>query len=439
MKAVFASLVILLVFANTVFAERVVSLDEAINIALRDNPEIKAFDNSVSAGREDIGIARSYLLPKLTFEERFIRTNNPTFAFSAKLNQERFTQADFAINSLNDPDPINDFQTSLSFEQPVFVRQASLGLKMAKKEAEALQLDFQRKKEKVALDVIKTFLNVQTAKAYVKAAEKGLEDAKEHKRIAEARFNSGLGLYSDILRTDVFQKEAEERLIKAKKNLQVAKRALGLMLGLSESVDVTEETPDLTSFDIEAYSSAALQRSDIKALEQRLKNAENAIKLASAGYLPVVGIGGSYQWNDHDKAFGSEGESYQVMAFLRWNLFDGTKREHEKKKAEYKVKEVSEYLDGFKKEVLFRVYEAYLGVEEARKSLELAKARKASAEEGVRLLKARYENALSTIVELLDAQASLDAARAGVIEKNNNYLIAVSELKFQSGLILKNH
>jgi outer membrane protein TolC len=101
--------------------------------------------------------------------------------------------------------------------------------------------------------------------------------------------------------------------------------------------------------------------------------------------------------------------------------------------------EVSELLVGLKKEVLFRVYEAYLGVEEAGKALELARARERAAEEGRRLVKVRYENSLSTVVDLMDAQAALDAARADVAGKQNDYLVAVSELKYRSGLILEDY
>ena len=71
--------------------ERVVSLREAIEQAMTGNPELRAGERALSAHREDIGIAKSFLLPKLTFEERYLRTNNPTYAFMAKLNQERFS------------------------------------------------------------------------------------------------------------------------------------------------------------------------------------------------------------------------------------------------------------------------------------------------------------------------------------------------------------
>jgi outer membrane protein len=76
-------------------------------------------------------------------------------------------------------------------------------------------------------------------------------------------------------------------------------------------------------------------------------------------------------------------------------------------------------------------------VEESRKGLDLARAALESAEEGRRLVRVRYENALSPMVDLLDAQASLDAARADVIGRESAYMTAIANLAFQSGTILK--
>jgi outer membrane protein TolC len=125
------------------------------------------------------------------------------------------------------------------------------------------------------------------------------------------------------------------------------------------------------------------------------------------------------------------------VAFLRWEIFDGTRREHEKRKAIAKIAETGEYLDGLKKQLSFNVYDAYLGVDETKKGLELAKSAYQAAEEGRRLVKVRYENSLSTIVDLLDVQTSLDASRANVIEREGAYLTALANLGFQSGSILK--
>ncbi len=417
--------------------ERTLSLREVLALIRTGNPEIRAMYQSVLASKEDIGIAQSLLLPKLSFEERFMRTNNPTYSFMAKLNQSRFDQDDFAISSLNHPSPVSDFQTGLFFEQPLFVPKAYIAVDMARKESAAKAVDFGRKQEDVAFRAVKTYLGVQTAKEFVGVAEKGVEDAKEHLRIAEARYHADLGLFSDMLRAQVALSSAQERLVSAKKNLEVAKRALGLTIGLTESVDVEEERPAFEVKDLQYYCAAALSRKDVKSLETRHKNAENALKMADAGYWPMFGVGGSYQINSHRAPFGEEGDSWQISAFMRWELFDGARRESERQKAKYTIGETAEYLDGLKKRVSFEVYEAYLSIEEARKGLDLARSAVKAAEEGSRLVRARYENSLSTIVDLLDVQTGLDGARADVANKEGAYMTAIVNLGFQSGTIQK--
>jgi outer membrane protein len=432
-----AFIIVLASLSTAAAQEKVLSLSEALAWAMKDNPALRAAGDGLLAQKEEMGIARSFLLPKLSFEERFMRTNNPTYVFMSKLNEERFTAQDFAIGSLNNPSAVNDFQTSFSFEQAVFAPKAFIGVKMAKKEFEAQGDEFDRKKEEVAFRVFETYLGVQTAKSYVNAAEKGVEDAEEHLRIARARFDSELGLYSDTLRAKVALSTAEERLVSARKNLAVGKRALGLMLGLTEPVDTAEERSSLETKTLEYYSGMAMQRKDLLTLEARYQNAKNMLKMANAGYLPNVGVGGTYQLNDHSKPFGTEGDSWQIAAFLRWDLFDGAKREHERRRAIHRISEAEEYVKGFRKELSFKVYDAYLGVEESRKSLDLARASLNSAEEGTRLVRKRYENSLSPMVDLLDAQAALDAARADVIGREGDCMTAIANVAFQSGTILK--
>jgi outer membrane protein len=417
-------------------AEARLTLSEAVKAALENNHELKAQRNSHAAKQADVGIARSYLLPKISLEERYLRTVNPTYAFMTRLNQERIAVTDFAPDSLNRPEAVNDFQTAVSFEQPLFVRKAAIGLEMSKKEVEASEETLQRKKEEIAFKVVQYYLMAGTAAGYVTVAEKALEDAREHQRLAEARYTAGLGLYSDTLRAATAVAEAEQKRVSAGKNLRVAKRALGLMIGSAEAVEVTGETPALPLRDIEYLRTQSLARKDVKSLELRKENAKNSVKLAEAGYFPFLGVGGSYQLNDHNKPLGSEGDSWQVMAFLKWELFDGAKRKHEKTKARYQVSEAEEYLEGMKKMVSFQVDEAWLTLEEAKRNAELAQKALSSAEEGRRLVKVRYEGSLSPIVDMLDAQVSFDHARANLVARENEYKLAIANLCYASGTII---
>ena len=436
---VFWLLLMSLLSAKAFPQERVLSLREAIEAALSGNPELRAYEKSLSAQKEEIGIAKSFLLPKLVFEERFMRTNNPTYVFMSKLNQERFSKDDLAgaPDTFNYPDPISNFQTSLSFEQAIFAPKANAGFDMAKEEYSAKREDFSRKREEVVLNVFRTFLWIQTAKEFVAVSEKGIEDAREHVRIAEKRYKTGLGLYSDMLRAGVALSSAEERNVSARKDLAVAKKALALLMGLTEAVDVRGDRPDLEVREMEYYAGTALSRKDLKGIETRYRNSENALRMVEAGYLPIIGLGGAYELDHHERPFGEEGKSWQVTAFLRWELFDGTKRQHERSKAKFQIAEAGEYIAGLKKKISFQVYEAYLTVEAERKRQELAEHALKSAEEGRRLVRTRYENSLSTMVDLLDVQTNLDVSRANVVEKQGAYLAAVANLGFQSGTIMK--
>lgn len=428
---------IILSSAGALASEGAITLKQAIELGLRENPGLKAAASSTEAAREDIGIARSALLPKIALEERFMRTTNPTFAFSSKLNQERFAQDDFAITSLNSPDAINDFQTSISFEQPLYLRGAGIGLRMAKEEYSARKDELEGKREAAAFEIGSTYLLVNTAREFARVADQGLEDAREHLRLAEARYGSGLGLLSDVLRARTGVVEAEQRLVTAGKELRVARRALGLLLGLEGEIVTADEVEAPALKELDYYLTASARRSDLSSMSRRRDNAGNAVELARSGYYPMIGVGGAYFLNDHRAPFGAEGESWQVSAFLRWNIFDGGLRSHESKKASHLANEAAHRLEGLRKTAVFSVHEAWLSVEEAKKNLELSEAALRSAEEGERLVRLRYENSLSPIIDLLDARLSLEGARADRVMRKNALSTALLNLSFQAGTLLE--
>ncbi|PKN52533.1 MAG: hypothetical protein CVU55_04630 [Deltaproteobacteria bacterium HGW-Deltaproteobacteria-13] len=422
-------------WADEQMIEKRLTIVEAVLIALEDNHEIKAMQSAYAAQEQDIGIARSYLLPKISIEERYLRTNNPGYSFMSKLNQERIETLDFNPNTLNHPDAINDYQSSVNIEQPIFAKKAFVGLEMSRNESLAKNEELKRKQEEIAFQVVNACLTIMSAKEYVRVATLGVTDAQEHLRVAELRYKNDLGQYADSLRANTALTEARQKLNIAQKNLRLAKRGLGLLLATTDSLDVDDSAFDLTLKELSFYTKNADARSDLRAVELRGENAAQNIRMAQAGYFPYIGIGGTYQLNDHDQPFGSEGKSWQVMAFLRWEIFDGTKREYEWAKAKHLESQSREYLSAVKKGISFKIYEAYMNVEEARQNIELACEALKTSEEGARLLKLRYENGFSSLSDLLNTQTSLEQARAGVVERSNAYKVALAALSLESGTI----
>jgi outer membrane protein len=447
MKTAYFSAAVILCFAISAWsqqeanspAQKRLTLKAAVEMALRSNHQVKAFGYSVSAAREDVGIARGNLLPNIALEENFTRSNTPAYVFSSKLNQGTFTSADLAgaPSTFNDPGYLNNYQTLVSVEQPIFEQKTAIGVDVAKNEFAAKGQEFERKKEQIAYNVIQAYLMVQTARELEGAAQSAVKDAKEHLRISVSRYDANIGLYSDTLRASTAVKDAQQKLISAEKNLNLTKRTVGMLLGLRESVDTDGNVGPVVLKESEYYSAVALSRNDLKAMQTRFDNAKRSIDLAQASYLPVLGVRGSYEMDDQDAPFGSEGDSWLGAVFLRWDLFDGFKREHETSKARHQAYQTRENLLELENAISYKVYEAYLSVNEAKKNAELAKSTVADAVESERLVRSRYQNSLSPLVDLLDAQIMLDNARANAVAKENGYWLALANLCYESGTIMR--
>ena len=105
---------------KTLGQEGGLTLHDAMRTALAYNRGLNATRQQGVAARAGVTQARAGLLPRLDADETFAETNNPTLVFSSLLNQQRFTQDDFAVDSLNHPSSLSNFGTRVRVEQPLF-------------------------------------------------------------------------------------------------------------------------------------------------------------------------------------------------------------------------------------------------------------------------------------------------------------------------------
>lgn len=87
------------------------SLRQAIQRALSQNPDSAIAQAGNQDAKASVTLARTALLPQLTFTEDISRGNDPVHAFGTRLPQRQFTQSDFALNALNFSQPISNFFT----------------------------------------------------------------------------------------------------------------------------------------------------------------------------------------------------------------------------------------------------------------------------------------------------------------------------------------
>src|ERR1035441_4591825 len=111
---------LLLALAGPLLAQDPLSLREAVRLALRENKAIAATNAGMRASAARIDEARAGRLPKVNYSESFARSDNPVFVFSSLLTQHQFGIENFNIGPLNRPDSLNNFQSLLTVDQPLY-------------------------------------------------------------------------------------------------------------------------------------------------------------------------------------------------------------------------------------------------------------------------------------------------------------------------------
>ena len=440
-KIVLLAAALLFLYSAPAFGDTV-TLREAISRALEQNHLLQAAALQQSAAEEEVGVSRSRYLPRVYLESGAVLSNRPSTVFMMKLDEARIDPArDFTANSLNHPSARGDFRTAVMLEQPLLDLGISTGVELAAKDAESAAVVLESRREQVAFRVYLAYLEVRKAHAYRDIADQAVANAREHRRLAEVREKDGIGLKSDQLRAATALAEAEQRLLSSRNDLLLARMRLNLAVGGGPggALDIST-VPDLDQATLAQGELAALaqkSRPDLRIAEKTLEKGALAVRQARNAYFPTIYAAADYQVNDRDLPLGWDKDSWNVGVNLRWELFDGSRRAHAKQKAELSRQAAAALLENERREVALQVTESVLRREEAGLRLESARAALLAAEEGRRLITLRFENGLSSMVELMDADAALNRSRANLVQVENGFLGSTGEIYYQAGVFLK--
>ncbi|SNZ12130.1 Outer membrane protein TolC [Hydrogenobacter hydrogenophilus] len=429
-------LLLMLALIGGAFAKEL-TLESAISIALENNLEIRAFKSDIKAKELELKSVKGSYFPKIKLEEIFTRTDIPVYAFMSKLNQERFGIEDFQPSKLNNPPAINNFETKLSIEVPLWLGGKIQAMeKTAFHNLSAVKEDYERKKDEVVLKVYHAYMDAVLAKNSVEVSHQVLKDAQEHVRLAESMYKVGTALLSDVLRARVYLSKAEENLKASENNYRVSKKAIELITNteLGDFDVVSVETCPAVS--VEKLKDMALERrQDIKALQERIKVLEGMYGVVLSDNLPQVYAFGSYSLYSKSAPFGSDGSGYMVGAGISWSFDTGLSTLRRAQSYLETKRALEERLKLLKASVFFEIDKAYADYQNALYSLRSAEERIKQSQEVVRTMELRYKTGLARIVDLLDAQTELDRARFEKLQALNNCQKAYANLLYSAGLI----
>ena len=413
------------------------TLSQAVEIALQKNPQTKVTAAGRTLAEAQLQEARSGRKPLLQASEAFTNSNNPVFVFGSLLEQGRFGPNNFAIGSLNNPDPLSNFRTAVTVRFPLFdqrqtetrVTQAKIGRQQADQKTDLVE-------QQLRFEVVRAYYSVLLGQARISVAEDATKTAEADMKRARDLFETGLTVHSDLLAAEVQLAEFRQQRIQAHAELVTSMAALNTALGLSfETSQVLSGELVERSFIVDPVDQLTSQ-----ALQTR-PDYQQAISSIEASRAQVRGARG--EWQPRIDAFATAGASthylvtsgstdYAVGAGVTFNLFDaGRKARIDQARANESIARAE--TEQLANQIRFEVVRAYQQYLSARERLAVVAQISAQASETLRIVQDRYHSGLTTITELLRAQTALVRARTDVLNARYDQYVGYANVLLATG------
>ncbi len=420
-------------------APQALSLTAAIGIALQHNPEAQAARYQLESATSQVTAARSGLMPQVNVSETFNRTNSPLWAFGTKLNQGDIQASDFDPNRLNNPDPIDNFDSALNVSWTLFDGGRTwIGWHQAQEGQEAARQGLLRSEQQVVANTATAYAGLLMAREDLNVVQTALATARAHLKEINDRFGNGMVVKSDVLRAEVRIADLLQQRLQAESGVAVAQAMLNAAMGRTTDPPLVLTTPFESGIPVdgalEQWLAKALdQRPDLIAMKIQEDIARKEVERCRAAHLPTFALQSSYEINSED--FGRTADNYSVGAVMQLNLFSGEGISAKTAAARASLERVRALRQGLELAVRMQTREAFYRASSAWQSIDVAQAAVAQAEEGLRIVDNRYQSGLLTIVGLLDAEVARQQALTQQYKAMHDYEVARIDLFLAAGVI----
>lgn len=388
------------------------------------NLQLQIANQAYKSAQADYRQSNALFLPSITASHTAISTTNPLMAFGSNLNQEVLTASDFNPALLNDPAVTQNYATKIEVLQPLINVDGLYGRQAAKSKMEAFQLQTERTGEYLALEVNKSFMQLQLAYKAVKVLEKANATADANLKLIENYFKQGILQKTDVLSVQVRVNEIKNQLQYAKSNVQNASDYLAFLLNEDNTNKVYKPLEELDNTIVISSINTTLSgnRKDILAMDKSSEAYAKMLQSSKMNFLPSLNAFGSYEMYD-DTVFGTNAQGYLIGAQLSWKLFDGYKSigKMEKAKADYQKAEVEN--QQYKSQSQLELNKTNRQLKDAENKVNLEKLALEQSQEAYRIRSNRFTQGLEKTTDLLQAEAQM-------FQKELQLLQAVFEYDF---------
>lgn len=402
------------------------TLKDAVNLALKQNPQVILANLQVSQSEQDRLMARSQLLPQ---------ANGSVSEAANRLNLHAaigLSIPGFAEHA----GPFDVFTAGVNVNAPVF----DLTL-WRKYRASKLGIDTSRAQEITAREesvmlVVSQYLGCQRASADVAAAQSRVDLAQAvYDQSADLQKN-GVGTGIDTLRANVQLQNEKQRLIVSQTGLQTSLNGLARLLSVDprRPVDIADQP---AFFDTPAVSidqtidKAFAARPELKALKTQQERAALDARAAGDQRLPKLSFSG--YWAEQGITPDTIIPVYQYQGTVTVPLFTGGRIQADRAKADLAIRQLEQQVTDARNRIALDVKNAVAQLDAARNEVTVANAGIQLAREEVTQARDRFQAGVANNLEVITAQDELARANDNQIGALYRYNQARASLAYAEG------
>ncbi|UCC78932.1 MAG: TolC family protein [Candidatus Zixiibacteriota bacterium] len=404
------------------------TLDQCIDIALKNNYGVIAAEKAYSTARGNVYAAYGSLLPNISISSGMSRT------WSGSLTWDEISKQFVAGGETR-----YGYRGSLNFSN-TFI---GLGLynygdiKYSRSIRTSSFYDYVKSQNDLILEVKRGYYDLIKAKMLLDVARDAVRRGEERLRVVQSRYDLGSASMSDVLKAKVQYGNDKLDLVSKNNAYKLAQANLAFIMGIdvNKEFDADENLPER---DIDITFEGAINEALSKNPEYRksqfdLSAARYSKTMAYSRFLPSLSLGLSHYTTVDNYAdyldFSIGGASYTLFATLNFNIFNQATDYARLKSAKNSQKTAEENLKNTQNSVALEIKRSFLELERAKEAKKLAEESVAAAQEDLNLVKEKYNLGAATILEVLDAEVSFKEAQTNHVQALFDYNLAVSQLE----------
>lgn len=291
----------------------------------------------------------------------------------------------------------------------------------------------------VLLNTIVAYYQVQANMAALTAAQQAERAAEESFKAANARYQAGVATPADKLQAQTAYAQLTLQRITIEGALRVANGSLVNLMGLPANRNVTlasssnEVPPGIVDDVATLIEQAGQRRPDLLASEAQVRAAEASIAASQAASKPTISLGLANNLQDGSQYAANSATTLGVTVSIP--LFAGYAPTYRIRAAEATADLRLAQRDRLRLQISLDVWSAYQNLRTALQSVTASNTFLASAEQSYRVAFGRYTAGVGNIIDTLNAQSALAAARQQTIQARLNANIARATLAQAIGVL----